>query len=94
VYSEDDFWHRKYTEDASGNLVAKPPAVTAAGPTEAIHLPSPSYFPALASAGIFVVLLGLVYLPWGLIAVAAGAVVTLWGLFGWSLEPLTREDHG
>jgi hypothetical protein len=42
---------------------------------------------------MFVAVMGLVYVPWGLLAVAAGAVITLWGFFGWSLEPLTRESH-
>ena len=60
---------------------------------ENIHLPSPSFYPALAAAGLFVVVLGLVYVPWGLIAAGAGAVITMWGLFGWSMEPLTREEH-
>ena len=27
------------------------------------------------------------------LAVGAGLVVMLWGLFGWSMEPLTREEH-
>ena len=60
---------------------------------ETIHLPAPSFYPALAAAGLFVVVMGLVYVPWGLIAAGAGAVITMWGLFGWSMEPLTREDH-
>jgi hypothetical protein len=37
--------------------------------------------------------MGFVYLPWGMIVVAAGGLVTLWGLFGWSLEPLSKETH-
>ncbi len=93
VHSEDDFWHRKYTEDAAGHAVpiTNPPPPPPADTD--IHLPSPSYYPALAASGIFLMLLGLVYLPWGLAAVGAGAVVTLWGLFGWSMEPLTRGEH-
>jgi hypothetical protein len=47
----------------------------------------------LAGAGLFITLMGLVYVPWGLIAAGAGAVITMWGLFGWSIEPLTREEH-
>lgn len=94
VHSEDDFWHRKYTEDASGHPVLITATHAVGVPTEKIHLPSPSYYPVLSAAGMFVMLVGLVYLPWGLLAVGAGAVVTLWGVFGWSMEPLTREDHG
>jgi cytochrome c oxidase subunit 1 len=101
VQAEDDWWHRKYSTDEAGRAVP----IVAGGSGEGeehdagngdhgdIHLPSPSYYPALAALGLFVVLMGLVYVPWGLLAVGAGAVITLWGLFGWSLEPLTRESH-
>jgi len=94
VEHEDDFWHRKYTMAEDGTAVAiDPPPNMVVEPDENIHLPSPSYYPALASSGLFVTLMGLVYVPVGLIAVGVGALITLWGLFGWSMEPLTREDH-
>ncbi|NQV06620.1 cytochrome c oxidase subunit I [bacterium] len=96
VHHEDDFWHQKYTTDEEGRAVAIPAdlrPVVAEGPDEDIHLPSPSYHPALAGLGIFVMLLGLVYVPWGLIAVGVGGIGFLWGMFGWSLEPLVRGDH-
>jgi len=102
VQAEDDWWHRKYSTDEAGRPV--PIVAGASGEDddhdagdgeghEGIHLPSPSYYPALAALGMFVAVMGLVYVPWGLLAVAAGAVITLWGFFGWSLEPLTRESH-
>jgi hypothetical protein len=56
-----------------------------------IHMPSPSFYPALASVGLVTIGFGVVYLPWGLIVAGIGAVVTMWGLFGWSLEPVTKE---
>jgi cytochrome c oxidase subunit 1 len=93
IHSEDDFWHRKYTEDAEGRAVPVAQPAPLPAKDASIHLPSPSFYPALGAAGIFVLLLGLVYLPWGLFAVGAGTVVLLWGLFGWSMEPLTREEH-
>ena len=58
-----------------------------------IHMPSPSYYPFVSSVGIAIMGYGFVYVPWGFIAVAIGGLVTLWGLFGWSLEPVTREEH-
>jgi len=96
VEDEDDFWHRKYTTDAEGRSVpattrATPPTVTAEE-IEDIHLPSPSLYPALAAFGVFVTMLGLVYVPWGLVPAGIGAVLSMWGLFGWSMEPLTRES--
>ena len=96
VHSEDDFWHRKYTEDADGNAVAIPGggAPLVAGPDDPpIHLPSPSFYPLLAAFGMFLVVLGLVYVPVGLILAGIGVVTVVWGLFGWSMEPLTREAH-
>ena len=94
VEREDDFWHRKYRTAEDGTAIAiEPPPDMRVEREENIHLPSPSFYPALAAAGLFVVVMGLVYVPWGLIAAGAGAVITMWGLFGWSMEPLTREDH-
>ncbi len=94
VEHEDDFWHRKYTIAEDGTAVAvDPPPSFDFEPDENIHLPSPSFYPVLAGAGLFVTVMGLVYVPWGLIAAGAGAVITMWGLFGWSMEPLTREEH-
>jgi cytochrome c oxidase subunit I len=93
VHSEDEWWHRKYGEDDSGLPVRRDdtPDPDAAEPGD-IHLPSPSYYPALAALGMLTVVVGLVYVPWGLVAVGGGLIVTLWGLFGWSLEPLTRGE--
>jgi len=94
VEREDDFWHRKYRTAEDGTAIAIEPAPDMSFEREDnIHLPSPSFYPTLAAAGLFVVVMGLVYVPWGLVAVGVGAVLTLWGLFGWSMEPLTREEH-
>ncbi|MCJ7725612.1 MAG: cbb3-type cytochrome c oxidase subunit I, partial [Acidimicrobiia bacterium] len=95
VQAEDDFWHRKYGVDADGKTVARadyrPPEFS--GLPAGTHMPSPSYYPILSAAGIFGVIMGLVYVPWGLRATGAGAIVMLWGLFGWSMENLVREQH-
>ena len=97
VQDEDDFWHHKYATDDTGHAVPVVAGASEDAETDDdhgdIHLPSPSYYPALSAAGMFITLMGLVYVPWGLIAVVTGAVVTMWGLFGWSMEPLTRESH-
>ena len=96
VHAEDDFWHRKYREDEEGRPVPIPgggdPLV--AGPDDPpIHLPSPSFYPILAAFGMFLTVLGLVYVPLGLVLAGVGVVTVVWGLFGWSMEPLTREEH-
>jgi cytochrome c oxidase subunit 1 len=93
VEAEDDFWHRKYAEDDEGRAVRRTAVTETQEPEEDIHLPSPSFYPVLSALGLFVTFMGLVYLPLGLIASAVGVVITLWGLFGWSMEPLVREGH-
>jgi cytochrome c oxidase subunit 1 len=54
------------------------------GGGHAIHMPSPSYFPLIAAAGLPIIGYGLIF---GLPAVALGLVITLAGFFGWALEP-------
>ena len=94
VHSEDEFWHRKYTEDERGHAVRRDdaPDPEESTPGDDVHLPSPSLYPALTASGLFLFIVGLVYFPWGLVVTGAGVVVTMWGLFGWSLEPLTRKE--
>ncbi|HYH50419.1 MAG TPA: cytochrome c oxidase subunit I [Acidimicrobiia bacterium] len=53
-----------------------------------IHMPSPSYFPALLSLGIMLVGYGAIY-HWMIGAV--GGVIVLAGVFGWGNEPLSEE---
>jgi len=98
----DDFWYRKYGVDHEGRAVplptserAEPPPVSA-DDVAAIHMPSPSYHPILAAAGVAVLGAGLVFLssgPVGYLVGALGLVAALWGLVGWAAEPVTREVH-
>jgi cytochrome c oxidase subunit 1 len=93
VHSLDDFWHRKYAEDPTGIPVPVPAGASdhgdeSHGDGHGIHLPSPSYFPLLAAAGIPLIGFGLIY---DVAIVAVGAVVTIVGLYGWALEPATAE---
>jgi cytochrome c oxidase subunit I len=99
VHSRDEFWHRKYTEDENGRLVRIPAGGSDDGEEQhdegdhghghGIHLPSPSYFPALLSVGIMLVGYGAIY-HWGIGAV--GGVIVLAGVFGWGNEPLAEEE--
>ncbi len=96
VHSRDDFWHRKYTLDDEGYLVERDEPVgdwiPEADPDH-IHMPSPSYYPALAAVGMGIVGYGVLYQPAGLIVAALGALVLMWGVFGWSMEPVTRSPE-
>ncbi|HEX2235858.1 MAG TPA: cytochrome c oxidase subunit I [Actinomycetota bacterium] len=95
VRGRDDFWRRKYVERPD-----EVPARVFAGGAEgadghghhdhAIHMPSPSYFPVLAAAGIPLMGYGAIYDGLrGLVAV--GALILVFGLFGWVLEPSAEE---
>ncbi|MEX2588448.1 MAG: cytochrome c oxidase subunit I [Actinomycetota bacterium] len=57
-----------------------------------IHLPSPSYFPLVAAAGMPMMAAGVIMASW-LVGIL-GAVVCLSGFYGWVLEPATAgEGH-
>ena len=98
VQSLDDFWHKKYTEDEEGRMVALVVEEEPEAPENVaelnIHMPSPSYYPALASVGLVIAGVGFTYLGvGGWITVGVGMMVAFWGLFGWSLEPVARDEH-
>ena len=92
VHSLDEFWHRKYAEDKSGRLVPVQAGAADHGdghaPAHAIHLPSPSYWPLVASIGLPIMAYGVIYSWW---LVGLGAAVTLVGIYGWALEPSVAE---
>jgi cytochrome c oxidase subunit 1 len=96
VKSRDDFWHRKYVEAPEGE-----PARVFAGGADAhdgeehdevhVHMPSPSYFPALSAVGLPLMGYGVVYEPLRPLIVVGGILIAL-GLFGWVLEPPAAEE--
>jgi cytochrome c oxidase subunit I len=116
VHGEDEFWHRKYTEDASGRPVRlegveRVPAVVEApahgnghdhADPPGIHLPSPSYFPLMASLGLPIMAYGMVFgrdAGQNYVVAAVGALILLTGLFAWAFEPSVEpedehDDHG
>jgi cytochrome c oxidase subunit 1 len=99
VHSLDDLWHRKYAETEGGRVVPVAAGGSGEGAAidehagehgaeggggHAIHMPSPSYFPLIAAAGLPIAGYGLIF---GVPAVALGLVIALAGFFGWALEP-------
>ncbi|MDQ3660635.1 MAG: cytochrome c oxidase subunit I [Actinomycetota bacterium] len=97
VRHRDDFWHTKYIEvpDHSPRRVLAGGANGHDGHAEHghIHLPSPSYFPALAATGLPVMGYGVIYsdtgASWPLII--SGILILMLSLFGWVLEPSVDE---
>lgn len=97
VRSIDDFWHRKYSmsEDHYPVPILNGVSEGAEGVSDHegkhhIHMPSPSYYPLMVAVGILVITYGLTFIPIGFLLAGLGVVGMLWGLFGWSLEPI---DH-
>jgi cytochrome c oxidase subunit 1 len=54
-----------------------------------IHMPSPSYYPAVAALGLPILCYGLLYSS---ILVIDGALTILVGLFGWATEPSAEPE--
>jgi cytochrome c oxidase subunit 1 len=65
-------------------------AAEQARPQEDVHLPSPSYWPLILSLALPVIGFGILY-HWTL--TVAGAVVALFAVFGWALEPAIANDQ-
>ncbi|MEX1163278.1 MAG: hypothetical protein WEB03_06840, partial [Nitriliruptor sp.] len=95
----DEFWHRKYAEDETGAPVAVPAGASADHPgdevaEEHIHMPDPSYWPVVMTAGMLPLGYGLLAHAsvGGKIAIAAGVLWMICGFFGWIIEPLAEGD--
>ncbi len=82
----DEFWHRKYGEDATGKVVRIAAGDEAAqkGDATDVHLPSPSYWPLVVAAGLPLIGYGLIF---NLAFAAVGAVVVVLAAFAWGYEP-------
>ena len=91
----DEFFHRKYAEDASTHQirqVASAEEVMAdlnARPDEHIHMPSRSYWPILLALALPIMGYGLIYNRMFLVV---GAVMVILTMFGWAMEPATASD--
>ena len=77
-FDNDHVAEDKHTED-HGNL----------GHGHDIHLPDLSYYPFILALGLTIVGAGLMtYIP----VIIIGVVVLLWGLIGWSMEPVNDPE--
>jgi cytochrome c oxidase subunit 1 len=91
IHSQDEFWHRKYGEDAEGRAVRIKATedVVQKGDAKGVHLPAPSYFPFLIGVALPIIGYGLIFNLWLTIP---GAVLLLFAVFGWAYEPVDNED--
>ena len=103
VNSLDDFWYRKYDEDADGRAVRKEKADEVVAdliyenghPDHEIHLPAPSYFPFFVGFGIMIIAYGIMYhaKAWGIPLIVAGTLVAVGAFVAWGAEPLEEIDE-
>jgi len=98
VHELDEFFHRKYAVDHETDeikQIATAEQIMAEQMAHAekdIHLPSPSYWPLVVALSLPIIGFGVIYSH---ILIAVGALVTILGLFGWSMEPsvATKDDY-
>jgi len=92
VHGIDTFWIQK-----RDGIPAVPVAGGSGEEEHSIHLPQPSYWPFLASLGLFIAAYGLIYFQSvvGLAAASIGAMLTMVSIYSWSFEPVNdpEEEH-
>jgi cytochrome c oxidase subunit I len=93
VHHLDEFFHRKYAEDADGNLVkvATGEEILADQMAHAdahIHMPSPSYWPIMLAFCLPIIALGVIFSV--ILAVVGGALLVM-AAYGWAIEPSTAD---
>lgn len=95
VHHLDEFFHRKYQEDATtGTMVQIATGEQLVRDEEAnadahIHLPSPSYWPIAIAIGVGTLGMGVVY---GVPIMIVGVLIILGSAFGFVLEPSVADD--
>ncbi|MHB1090367.1 MAG: cytochrome c oxidase subunit I [Ilumatobacteraceae bacterium] len=91
VHHLDEFFHRKYSEDANGVMIKSMSAEEIMAEQERmadkhIHMPSPSYWPLVLAFGLPIIAYGVIF---SIPLAVFGSVVVLFAAFGWGLEPST-----
>lgn len=105
VEYRDDFWFKKYPETiaeyyghgdideeslpVAGDAASNEPRGHANGHS-GIHLPDKSYYPFILAVGLGIFGIGFLT-NW--MVIAAGAPVFIWGLLGWSMEPVNGPEQ-
>ena len=60
-----------------------------------IHLPQPSYWPFVASIGLFIGAYGLIYSEAiaGIVVATIGGFITMVAIYAWSFEPVNDPEE-
>lgn len=91
----DEFFHRKYAEDAETHELTQVHTAEEvledleAHADEHIHLPSPSYWPLVLALAMPVMAYGVIYHP---LILMLGAAIVVLAMFGWALEPSVAPE--
>ena len=86
VYGRDTFWREKHGDRHGRKPAPRPPVPEPHG----IHLPAPSFWPIVASVGIFAAAIGALT---HLALVIGGVVVTVVAIFAFALEHHRNPAH-
>ena len=95
VHHLDEFFHRKYEEDAATHTMRQVKTGEELVKAEEdaadahIHMPSPSYWPIVLATGVGILGLGVIY---GIPVMVVGGAIVLLASYGWVLEPSTAEE--
>ena len=94
VHGLDEFWNRKYGENADGKIVrvADTDEVVQAGDSVGVHLPSPSYWPMVMAIGFPVLGYGVIYR--NVLLGVLGALIIVASLYSWGIEPADDPNAG
>jgi cytochrome c oxidase subunit 1 len=83
VHGRDALWELK-REQRAGAELPEPARVSGKG----IHMPNPSYWPAVTALGVFAVLVSLMALDkTGVPGVVVGVALLFLGVYKWAYEP-------
>jgi cytochrome c oxidase subunit 1 len=99
-YSDEEVIDPGVTAPSEGTTGAanSPYTISAAGYDDGrggahIHMPSPSWYPALAALGLMISAYGVIFdAPGRFVFFALGGLLAFGGLFGWAMEP-SAEAH-
>ena len=85
---------RIYDHDVGTSTRHVAPAVVIAGPPPGVHMPGPSFRPFLGAFGVFLLLVGLVFGGWLLLAGVIALIATLVGWLVDALKEYVRDRRG
>ena len=92
VYDRDDWWAQKRRQ-----VRRAVPVGGGSGEEKGhgIHMPQPSYWPAVVPAGLLMAAYGLIYKNHiaGLVFISLGALIAMVAVYAWSFEPVNEPDQ-